>query len=114
LHLSQRTEAGDALTNLVFATPEYIPGVKQIDAKPKSSTDKLYAEGIIWEQETTLEEIAIDIDLADLANAQYAKYLGHNLAVEGGVYSTDEDKAPYLAILFVATKSNGAQRIPRL
>ncbi len=100
-------EVGVPLTNLIFATPEYIPGVRQLDAKPKTNSDKLYAEGKIWDQENTLEEISIDIDLAELSNTAYAKYLGHNIATLGGVYSTDEDRAPYLAILFEATKSNG-------
>lgn len=97
----------DDVLGLVFATPEYIPGVRQIDAKPKANTEKLFAEGKIWEQETTIEEITIDIDLADLSNAQYAKYLGHQVAANGGVYTTDDDRAPYIAILYEATKSNG-------
>lgn len=100
-------EVGNSLTNLIFETPEYIPGVRQIDAKSKTNSDKLYAEGVIWEQETTLEEITIDIDLADLSNAAYAKYLGHNMATEGGAYTTSDDKAPYLAVLFEAEKGNG-------
>ena len=96
----------DDLLGLVFATPEYIPGVRQLDAKAKTNSDKLYAEGVIWEQETTLEEIAIDFDLAELSNAQYAKYLGHNVAALGGVYNTVSDRAPYVAVLFQATKGN--------
>ena len=100
-------EIGTPLTSLIFETPEYIPGVRQIDAKSKVSTEKLYAEGKVWETDSTLEEISVDIDLAELSNASYAKYLGHNMATLGGAYSTDEDKAPYLAVLFEATKSNG-------
>ena len=101
-------EVGDVLTNLIFETPEYIPGIRQIDAKNKTNSDKLYAEGVIWAQETTVEETTIDIDIADLANSAYAKYLGHKMATEGGSYTTTDDKAPYLAILFEAEKGNGA------
>ncbi len=97
----------DDLLGLVFAAPEYIPGVRQLDAKPKTNQDKLYAEGGIWEQENSLEETAIDMDLAELSNAQYAKYVGHNVAAVGGAYSTKDDRAPYIAILYQATKSNG-------
>jgi len=105
LYLAKVTQ--DDELGLVFATPEYIPGVRQIDAKSKTNQDKLYAEGVIWEQENTLEEITIDIDLAELSNAQYASYLGHQVATVGGVYAGKTDQAPYVAVLFVATKSNG-------
>lgn len=105
LYLATVTQ-DDAL-GLVFATPEYIPGIRQIDVKPKTNQDKLYAEGSIWDQENTLEEIAMDLDLAELSNAQYAKYLGHQVAAAGGVYASKTDQAPYVAVLFEATKSNG-------
>jgi len=91
----------------VFGTPEYMPSIRQISAQVNSIQDKLYAEGILWEQAESLEDIAISIDLADLSNAQQAKYLGHNLAEEGGVYANEADTAPYIALLFVAEKSNG-------
>ncbi|MFZ3132886.1 MAG: major tail protein [Desulfosporosinus sp.] len=105
LYLALLTQ--DDLSGLVFAAPEYIPGVRQIDAKAKTSTDKLYAEGVVWEQGTSVEETIIDMDLADLSNARYAKYLGHNVATEGGAYTKESDAAPYLAVLFEAEKGNG-------
>lgn len=105
LYLATVTQ--DDLLGLVFETPEYIPGVRQIDGKPKTNNDVLYAEGRIWEQENTLEGVTVDLDLAELGNAQYAKYLGHNVATLGGVYVKDTDRAPDIAILYVATKGNG-------
>ncbi len=97
----------DDTQGLVYQTPEYIPGVQQIDAKVKVNTDKNYAEGIIWEQENTTDEITIEMDLAELSSAQYAKFLGHTVSANGGVYASANDKAPYIAILFQATKGNG-------
>lgn len=93
--------------NLTFGTPEYIPGIREFNAKVKANTEKLYAEGKVWEQETSLEDIEIDFDLADFTNEQSAKYLGHKLATEGGVISNEDDIAPYVAVLYEATKSNG-------
>lgn len=92
--------------NLTFGEPEYIPGIRELNAKVKQNTEKLYAEGRVWDQETTLEDVEIDFDVADFTNAQYAKYLGHKVATQGGVISTDTDVAPYVAILVEATKSN--------
>ena len=105
LYLATITQ-DDAL-GLVFSTPEYMPGVRQIDGKPKVNSDVLYAEGVVWEREDTLEGVQVDFDLAELANAAYAKYLGHNVAALGGVYVANGDRAPGIAILYVATKGNG-------
>lgn len=107
LFLALITEDEVGAGNLTFGTPEYIPGIKEINVKPKSNTGKLYAEGKLWDQSTTLEDIEVDVDLADFTNAQYAKYLGHALATEGGVIVKEDDEAPYIAILIEATKRNG-------
>jgi phi13 family phage major tail protein len=93
--------------NLTFGTPEYIPSIREFNAKVTSTTEKLYAEGKVWDQDTTLEGVEIDFDLADFTNDQYAKYLGHHLAVNGGVYTQEDDSAPYVAVLYEATKSGG-------
>jgi phi13 family phage major tail protein len=105
LAIITKDEAGSG--GLVFEKPEYIPGIREFNAKIKASTEKLYAEGKVWDQDTSLEDIEIDFDLADFTNAQQAKYLGHHIAAEGGVYSLDDDIAPYIAVLYEATKSGG-------
>lgn len=93
--------------NLTFEKPEYIPGIREFNAKIKQNTEELYAEGTVWDQDTTLEKIEIDFDLADFTNAQAAKYLGHSIATQGGTFSKEDDIAPYIAILYEATKRGG-------
>lgn len=91
--------------NLAYQTPEYIPGVQQFQAKLKTDTGTLYEEGILTDQDSIISEINISLDLGHLVNSQYAKYLGHHVDTNGGVYATDGDKAPYVAILYEYTKS---------
>lgn len=93
--------------NLTFQKPEYIPGIREFNAKIKQNVEELYAEGTVWDQDTTLEKIEIDFDLADFTNTQAAKYLGHNIAAQGGAFSKADDIAPYIAILYEATKRGG-------
>jgi phi13 family phage major tail protein len=97
----------DDIKGLKFDTPEYIPTIRELNAKLKANTEKLYAEGKVLDQDTTLEDIEIDFDLADFTNEQQAKYLGHHIANEGGVYALETDIAPYIAILYEATKRGG-------
>lgn len=106
LYLATLTKDAVGTENLTFGVPEYIPDIQKLDAKVKTNTAKLYTEGILREQNTTLEDVEISFDLATFTNTQAAKYLGHHIATEGGVYSKENDVAPYIALLIEYTKSN--------
>lgn len=97
----------DSSDVLTFGTPVYLPGVKEIGITPATNTDKLYAENILWEQITTLDSVAVSIQLADLTNAESAALLGQTVAAEGGVFASEDDIAPYIALLIKANKANG-------
>lgn len=100
----------DDATGVEFDTPKYLAGVKEIGIAPKVTTEKLYAENKLWDQSTSLEDIEVTVSLADLTNAELADLLGHKLATEGGVIANNDDIAPYIALLYVANKSNGKKR----
>ena len=100
----------DDATGITFDTPEYIPGVKEIKVSPKVSTEKMYAENQLWEQDTALDSIEVAINVADFTNAQLAKYVGHKVTTEGGIVANVSDIAPYVAIMYKANKSNGKNR----
>lgn len=100
----------DDNTGLTYGTPIYLAGVKEIKVTPKVSTEKLYAENKLWDQATTLEDVEVTINLADLTNEQSADLLGQTLAEEGGVFASDDDLAPYIALLYIANKRNGKLR----
>lgn len=100
----------DDNTGLTFGTPVYLPGVKEIKISPKVSTEKLYAENKLWDQATSLDDVEVSVNLADLTNAELSELLGHKLATEGGIIANVDDLAPYIALLYVANKSNGKKR----
>jgi phi13 family phage major tail protein len=100
----------DDATGLTFGNPVYLPGVKEIKVSPKSNTEKLYAENKLWDQSTSLQDVEVSVNLADLTNAQSADLLGQTIATEGGVFASDDDIAPYVCLLYVANKSNGKKR----
>lgn len=104
LYLSKITE--DSAGNESFDIPEYVPGVQQVDHKQTINTAKNYEEGVLVEQDSTYDSTETTINLGHLSNAQYAKYLGHHVAAEGGVYALADDIAPYVALLYQYEKSN--------
>ncbi|WP_236895414.1 major tail protein [Clostridium beijerinckii] len=100
----------DDSTGITFDKPIYLPGIKEIKIAPKSNTAKLYAENKVWDQTTTLEDIEVTVNVADLTNAQSADLLGQTIATEGGTFASSDDIAPYIALLYAANKSNGKKR----
>lgn len=100
----------DNMDELIYETPQYLAGVREIGVVPSVTTDKLYAENKIWEQSSAIESVDVDIDLADLTNNESAILLGQKLAEDGGVIGGENDIAPYVALLYKANKSNGQNR----
>ena len=97
----------DTLSALTYGTPAYLAGVKQLGIKPKQNTEKSYAENKLWDQMTVFDSAEVDIGIQDLISAQRADLLGQNTAAEGGVFATDGDSAPYVALLYKATIRGG-------
>lgn len=100
----------DDINGTQFDIPKYLPGIKEIAIKPKVNTDPYYAENILWLNEETLENIEVEVNITDLATAEEAFILGHQLAKEGGIIYSENDKAPEVAILIKANKGNKKAR----
>jgi phi13 family phage major tail protein len=100
----------DSLSSINYQTPMYLPGVKEFDMKPKTNTEKQYAENKLWDQATALDSVDVDITLASVENSMRALMLGQSIAAEGGIYAAQEDEAPYGALLYKATIRGGAYR----
>lgn len=90
-----------------YASPKYYENIQEFDVKPKQNTEKQYAENRMIDQATELDSYDVDLTLAALSSAQKAELLGQTVADEGGVYATQEDVAPYVAILYRATIKGG-------
>lgn len=110
LYLAVITKDEVGTGNLIFETPEYLSGVQQFEAKLKTDTGTLYEEGVLTDQDSIISEITIKFELGHMVNSQYAKYLGHHVDSNGGVYALESDKAPYVALLYQYTKSGTGKR----
>lgn len=106
LYLAPILKDEKGVGNLVIDTPEYIEGIQQFDTKLKTDTGQLFEEGVQVDQDTTITSIDVSFDLGHFSNAQYAKYLGHHIDDNGGVYALVDDKAPDIALLYEYTKNN--------
>ncbi|MDQ0149214.1 major tail protein [Eubacterium multiforme] len=93
-----------------YDAPKYFPLVKQIQIKVKESSDPFYAESRKIFTMSTLQDIAVSIDIADLTDEDECYLMGHKLAETGGIIKSDLDRAPTVAIMFEAEKSNGERR----
>lgn len=89
-----------------YATPVRIQGVNTININPNSSSATYYAEDQAWETATTIGQIDVEINLAELTLADQAILLGQTKS--GAIYTAGgDDNAPYLAIGFESLKSDG-------
>ena len=57
-----------------------------------------------------MENVEVEVNITDLATAEEAFILGHQLAKEGGIIYSENDKAPEVAILIKANKGNKKAR----
>lgn len=100
-------QLSDSASAISYATPKYYEGVQEFDMKPKQNTEKQYAENKVRDQASALDSVDVSLTLASLTSAQKAEILGQSIAAEGGVYASQEDEAPYVAVLYKATIKGG-------
>lgn len=97
----------DTVAAINYDTPKYYEGIQEFGIKPKQNTEKQYAENKLRDQASALDSVDVDLTIASLTSAQKAEILGQTVAAEGGVYASQEDEAPYVAILYKATIRGG-------
>ncbi len=99
----------DDSTGVTYNTPVKIAGAINARISPRTETTTLYADDGAFDTATTLGEITVELELADLPLEVQAALLGHTL--QNGVLSkSKDDVAPYVALGFRALKSNGKYR----
>lgn len=97
------TDTADALA---YSEMKPLKGVRSISITPGGSTETLYGDNAPLEVATSLGEISVEIELADIGMADKAAILGHTY--EGGeMICTNKDVAPYVGLAFDADHSDG-------
>lgn len=102
------------LTDPIVGLPEYAPVEKVIGAisanvNPNSSSATLFYDDGPGDTATTLGEITLELNLADIPLEVQAIWLGHEFA-NGILKRKAADVPPWLALGFRTLKSNGAYR----
>lgn len=102
------------LTDPVTGTPTYgspvsMAGAITASINANSSAETLFADDGPSDTASTLGEIELELNMADLSLAVQAALLGHTL-VNGILKRKSSDTPPWLAIGFRSLKSNGAYR----
>lgn len=108
-----QTAEETATTAATYATPVAIPGLVSVEVTPSSNTSTLYADNGPYETASSLGEIALSIDLADLPLADQAALLGHTLT-SGQLDKSANDTQPNVAVMFEFLLGNGKKRAVKL
>jgi len=99
----------DTSSGVSYGTPAAIPGLNKIGLTRKSSRDNFYADDGPWDTATAKDVYEVELTVADIPLALYNTLMGiTQVGAEGR--PTMNDVAPFVAIGFQATKSNGNSR----
>lgn len=103
----------DDSNGLAYATPYKVPGLIRIDVNPGTNIDTLYADNKPSIVFATVGTVDVTIEKDSLPDDLLAEILGR--PTEGGVnYVTGVNNAPYVAIMFEQTYSNGTSSFVKL
>jgi len=96
---------------LDYQSPKQLVGAVTGSINPNASTETLFADDGPMEVASTLGDIELELEMADLPPDVQADLLGHTFNEDSGILERkSEDTPPWLAIGFKALKSNGNYR----
>ena len=93
-----------------YETPTRIPGAITVNVNPNASNETLFADDGPYETATTIGQIGLEINVADLPLEIQAEIFGHTLDAEGVLIRKGSDVPPWVAVGFRSMKSNGKYR----
>ncbi|MFY0147929.1 major tail protein [Bacillus cytotoxicus] len=99
----------DDETGFEYDTPIKIAGAIEGKTSSKSETVKLEADDGIFASSSSFGGAEVELGVADLPLAIYAKLLGKKV-VKGQVVDRTTDVAPYGALMYRISKDNGKSR----
>ncbi|MEJ8546630.1 major tail protein [Brevibacillus borstelensis] len=93
-----------------YEIPKKLAGAIQAKISPKSNKETLYADDQAYEVATSLGDIELELNVADIPSEVLRDLLGHTINADGVLIKSSEDNAPYVALGFRSKKSNGKYR----
>jgi phi13 family phage major tail protein len=103
----------DTASGLAYETPYKVPGLIKIDTTPGTNVDTLYADNKPAIVYSTVGSVEVSIEKDSLPDDLLAHILGR--PTEGAVnYVTGNNNAPYVAVMFEQTYSDGTSSYVKL
>lgn len=96
----------DDSTGVEYGTPSLLSGAISISENAQSNTVELYADNRLWEADTVFTKGDVELNLADLALADYAALCGHSIDGSGKLIENVNDIAPDICLMGEALKGD--------
>lgn len=93
-----------------YADPVHVPGLITANVAPTTNSTTLYADDKAFDVATSLGDISLAINLADIPTADQAALLGHTVDSKGVLVRASTDNAPYVAVGYRRRMANGKYR----
>lgn len=99
----------DDSTGVTYDTVNAIPGLMSLKMTPSLAEGKLYGDGIVRDQMSKIDSIAVEMEINKVPIEDRAAMLGQT-CTNGVIEESESDEAPYLAIAFEIEKTgSGAE-----
>ena len=109
LHIAVITSESDSAT--VYDTPQPVPTVKSIGISNNGASATQSGDNRILDVETARGAVNVAIAVAQLPAEIRARLLGHTINdTDKTLIEKTDDRAPYIALGFRSTKSNGKDK----
>lgn len=93
-----------------YSAVKPIAGAISATVNPNSSNSTLFADDGPYDTASTIGEIGVEMNVADLPLEVQAELFGHTLTPEGVLIRKSGDTPPWVALGFKSLKSNGKYR----
>lgn len=100
---------GDTTSACTYEDPVRVVGAISANVNPNSSSATLFADDGPYDSSSTLGEIELELNMADIPPVHSNALLGHAYT-NGVLVRKATDVAPYVALGYRSLKSNGAYR----
>lgn len=107
--------SSDNSSGATYGAMKRIAGAIQVDINPSITFNTLYGDDAPFATDSSMTEITVTVETADLPIEDQAALLGHEVdSTTKQLIAKASDTAPYVAIAFEAKKHNGQTRYVKL
>lgn len=107
--------SSDTTSAISYGAMTKIAGAIQVDINPSVQFNTLYGDDAPFATDSSMSEITVTIETADMALEDVAALLGHTLnSTTKQLEAKASDTAPYVGLAFEAKKHNGETRYVKL